>query len=264
MVKTQIPSIVKKVATSIVTIKTEDSIGTGFIVDKRGLIITNAHVVGDSKKCEVTFSDSTVVEGKVVLSYFAKDIAFVKVRTSKTLKQIGLAEKEDYSVGDTVIAYGNPYGFEKTVTKGIISAVDRQIGDEKYIQTDVAINPGNSGGPLIDSKGTVIGINTLKITDASGLGFAIPVVAIKHMLKDAKSKFNTINTSRYCNVCGAFSPKSSNYCDNCGVKLTEEPAGSKIAKGSVKCPNCGAANKKEAKYCKKCGSNITGDKNESV
>jgi len=250
--------VIEKVRKSIVTIQTEESIGTGFIADKRGIVITNAHVVGSAKRCKVTLFDKDELEGRVLLSYFSKDIAFIKIETEKSLHQARMPQERDYKIGDSVIAYGNPFGYENTVTKGIISALDREIQEVKYIQTDVAINPGNSGGPLLDMKGNVIGINTLKIADASGIGFAIPISDIMPLVRESLKKFKAVEHSRYCSNCGAYTETGEKWCSNCGSLLPESERRRK--KETNKCPACGKTNTKKNEWCAYCGHKLTENK----
>ena len=170
-------------------------LGTGIIVSKKGYILTNQHVVGEnSSKCYITVEDGKDYTGKIIWSNAHIDLAIIKVDTIfNNVAKLG--NSNSISVGNNVYAIGNPIGYEfqRTVTGGIISAVDRTVKikneDETYsymsnlIQTDATINPGNSGGPLINEEGYVIGINTIKITTAEGIGFAIPINIIKPIIE---------------------------------------------------------------------------------
>lgn len=172
----------------------ELGLGSGIIVSKKGYILTNQHVVGKSKNCYVTTDDGNTYTGKVLWSNFDIDLAVLKVDKVFNNK-VNIGNSNSVRIGQTVYAIGNPIGFEfqRTVTAGIISAVDRTVKikneDETYsymsnlIQTDATINPGNSGGPLIDNEGRIIGINTIKITSAEGIGFAIPINIIKPIIE---------------------------------------------------------------------------------
>ncbi len=172
-----------------------NKIGTGLIVSKKGYVLTNNHVCGEkNSKCYVTLENGKEYNSTVVWSDSDIDLAIIKVDTV-FLKTFELGDSDSIKVGQTVYAIGNPIGFEfqRTVTSGIISAIDRTIKieneDKTYsymselIQTDATINPGNSGGPLINSDGEVIGINTVKITSAEGIGFAVPINIIKPILE---------------------------------------------------------------------------------
>ena len=173
-------------------------LGTGLIVGEDGYILTNAHVSGEKySKCYVTLVDGKTYDGSVVWSNTDIDMAIVKIN-QKNLQVAILGDSDDIKVGETVYAIGNPIGYEfqRTVTSGIISAVNRTIKFEEdeaetymedLIQTDATINPGNSGGPLVNADGQVIGINGVKITSAEGISFAIPINSVKAVIES----FNT-------------------------------------------------------------------------
>ncbi len=157
--------------------------GSGVIIDKNGLVLTNAHVVERVDNVSVTLADGNMLEGQVLGTDAVTDLALVKIDDSTSSVFAPLGNSEDLEVGDWAIALGTPYGLEKTVTLGIVSSLHRDINSLGFsdkrldlIQTDAAINPGNSGGPLINSNGEVIGINTLvRSGPGAGLGFAIPI-----------------------------------------------------------------------------------------
>ncbi len=169
-------------------------LGTGLIVGEDGYILTNAHVSGEKySKCYVTLVNGETYDGSVVWSNTDIDMAIVKINQSN-LQVATLGDSDDIKVGETVYAIGNPIGFEfqRTVTSGIISAVNRtikfteddeEIYMEDLIQTDATINPGNSGGPLVNASGQVIGINGVKITSAEGISFAIPINSVKEVIE---------------------------------------------------------------------------------
>ncbi len=158
--------------------------GTGFVYDTQGHIITNQHVIDGSSSVSVTFADGTKVKARVVASDPSTDIAVLKVSVAASkLHPLAFADSSAVSVGDGVVAIGNPFGLDNTVTAGIVSAVDREITSpdnspiEGAIQTDAAINHGNSGGPLLDMQGKVIGITSQIESDSGGndgVGFAVP------------------------------------------------------------------------------------------
>jgi len=157
-------------------------LGSGFIIDKSGLVLTNAHVVDQADKVTVRLKDGRTFEGKVKGIDEVTDLAVVKINAGNDLPIAPLGSSSDVQVGDWAIAVGNPLGFDNTVTLGIVSTLKRssaQVGitDKRleFIQTDAAINPGNSGGPLLNGRGEVIGINTAIRADAMGIGFAIPI-----------------------------------------------------------------------------------------
>jgi len=164
-------------------------IGSGFIIDDRGHILTNHHITAGSREIEVALTDGRAFEGKLVGSDPANDLAVVKI-DAHDLPVAELGNSSELRVGQTVIAIGNPFGLVggPSVTVGVVSALDRHILAERVyenlIQTDASINPGNSGGPLLDLTGRVIGINTANIPGAQGIGFAIPINTAKAVLED--------------------------------------------------------------------------------
>ncbi len=155
------------------------SLGSGFIVDSQGYILTNYHVVRKADRISVKLNDGRVLDAKVVGTDPQTDLAVVNIRASN-LPYLRLADSGKVDVGDWVLAFGSPFGLEKTMTAGIISAKGRVIGAGPYddfLQTDAAINPGNSGGPLVNLQGEVVGINTIIASQSGGwqgVGFAIP------------------------------------------------------------------------------------------
>jgi serine protease Do len=153
--------------------------GSGFVIDGKGHILTNEHVVAGASEITVTMPSGRRLRGKVIGSDRFSDVALVRVE-GKGLPVAPLGRSQGLRPGQWAIAIGNPYGFQQTVTAGVISNVARPVntGDRSYerlIQTDAAINPGNSGGPLVDGRGQVIGVNTVILADAQGIGFAIPI-----------------------------------------------------------------------------------------
>ncbi|WP_242972926.1 serine protease HtrA [Anaeromicrobium sediminis] len=178
-------------------------VGTGVIIDSRGYILTNSHVVNDGKTEEVNvlFYDGSTKNAEVLWNDLVLDLAVVKVnKTNLPVADLGNSDKIE--VGEVAIAIGNPLGlaFERTVTAGIISGLNRSIpidelnSIEGLIQTDASINPGNSGGPLLNSKGEVIGINTAKIQSGEGLGFAVPINIAKPIVDEfiEKGEFKNV------------------------------------------------------------------------
>jgi S1-C subfamily serine protease len=162
--------------------------GSGFIWDEQGHIITNFHVIQNADQARVTLADGTQWEAKLVGVAPEKDLAVLRIDAPKDkLRPLPLGTSHDLRVGQSVFAIGNPFGFDQTLTTGIVSALGREIGAadgtpiRDVIQTDAAINPGNSGGPLLDSSGRLIGVNTAIVSpsgSSAGIGFAIPVDAV--------------------------------------------------------------------------------------
>ena len=153
-------------------------VGSGFIIDPNGRILTNAHVVNNADTVTVSFSDGRTVEGKVLGQDTVSDVAVVQI-PGNNLPAVEIANPDTVKPGQWAVAIGNPLGLQQTVTVGVISAINRSLNlstrPSSYIQTDAAINPGNSGGPLLNARGQVIGVNTAIIQGAEGIGFAIPI-----------------------------------------------------------------------------------------
>lgn len=167
-------SIVRDVVKSVVSIKTNKGEGSGFIVDSAGYVVTNYHVIEGVTSAGVFTYDGKSYPVKRVGYDPTIDIAVLKIITTDSFDALSFGDSGSISVGERVIAVGNPAGFDFSVTEGIVSSAKR-VGNNgvTYIQIDVPINPGNSGGPLIDANGEVVGINTLKINGLEGVGFAI-------------------------------------------------------------------------------------------
>ena len=170
----------------------ESGSGSGVIIDKKGYIVTNNHVVGEAEEVEVRLSDKSHFVGKVVGKDPDTDLAVVKVETDHDLPYVALGDSSGVKVGQWVIAVGNPFGLDRTVTVGVVSALGRENVNlsryEDFIQTDASINPGNSGGPLFNIKGEAIGINTAIINFAQGIGFAIPSNMVQNVVNQLISK----------------------------------------------------------------------------
>jgi serine protease Do len=168
------------------------SLGSGFIIDKDGFILTNNHVVEKSDEIKVKLADETEFEAKIIGRDPKTDLALIKIQPDNPLTPISLGDSDKLQVGDWVIAIGNPFGLGNTVTAGIVSAKYRQIGEGSYdnfIQTDAPINPGNSGGPLLNIAGEVVGINSAIFTQSGGnvgIGFAVPINMAKDLLPQLK------------------------------------------------------------------------------
>jgi len=166
------------------------SLGSGFIISPDGYILTNNHVVDKAKDIKVALADGRVLDAKLIGRSREIDIALIKVEVDN-LPSVVLGDSDAIEVGDWVVAIGNPFGLSETVTAGIVSAKGRVIGAGPYddlIQTDAAINPGNSGGPLFNTKGEVVGMNTLIIAQGQNLGFAVPITMVKGLLPSIMQK----------------------------------------------------------------------------
>lgn len=167
--------------------KPAQSLGTGFIIREDGMIVTNNHVVDKAATIKVQIDEKTKeeYEAKIIGTDAKTDIALIKITPKKKLTVAKLGSSQDLQVGEWVAAFGNPYGHSHTMTKGIVSAIGREIDELNlfpFIQTDASINPGNSGGPLVNLQGQVIGVNTAIDARAQGIGFAIPIDNVKTIL----------------------------------------------------------------------------------
>ena len=172
-------SVIEDAIKSVVTIRTDISQGTGFIINNEGYLVTNAHVLVGGKKVEAITYEQNRLSAELIGYDGELDIALLKV--SGNYKSLTLTNSDDVQIGEKVIAIGNPLGLQFSVSEGIVSAVKRPgLTDiNSYIQTDAALNPGNSGGPLINKQGEVIGINNFKVGGGESLGFALESNKIK-------------------------------------------------------------------------------------
>jgi serine protease Do len=209
--RTPVVTVVEKIAPAVVNISAEStvreadpffgmfglgterqaqSLGSGFIVDRNGIVVTNAHVIEGASRITVTLLDGREIEADLLGSDRDADLAVLKVKATG-LPAIPLGRSSDLMIGETVIAIGNPFGLSNTVTTGVLSAVGRTVPSERgerlftdFLQTDASINPGNSGGPLVNIQGDVIGINSAIISGATGIGFAIPADRARRVVDD--------------------------------------------------------------------------------
>lgn len=218
---------------------TSSGSGSGSIIDRRGYIVTNVHVIENATTINISLADGSTYPGKVIGKDVESDIAVIKFDPPDgvELKTIAFGSTENLKVGQKVIAIGNPFGFERTMTTGIISGLGRPIQESKnviirnMIQTDAAINPGNSGGPLLDSQGRMIGINTMIYSNSgssAGIGFAVPISTAKRVVTDLL-KFGKVNRGiiKFSQV--QNSARIANYA---GYKISTGLIVSQVAKGS--------------------------------
>ena len=221
--------------------------GSGFVLDKSGHILTNAHVIEGASRVSVQFEDNKTVEAKVVGKDTSTDIALLKVdKKGLDLKPLELGNSKTVQVGDPTIAIGNPFGFDRTLTTGVVSALQRKISApngysiSNVIQTDAAINPGNSGGPLLDATGRVIGINSQIATGGSGggnvgIGFAVPVNTAKQIVPQLKDSGSVKRA--YLGITGQTIDRTLdrlNLSTTSGVLVQTVQAGSPAAKAGLR------------------------------
>jgi Do/DeqQ family serine protease len=170
----------------------QNSLGSGVIIDKSGLILTNNHVIKDADEITVKFANKLELKGKVVGTDAKTDLAVLRVSAKEEFPVAVLGNSETLRVGEWAVAIGNPFGLDHTLTVGVISATGRsEVGIaayENFIQTDASINPGNSGGPLLNVRGEVVGINTAIVASGQGIGFAIPINMARKVMEDLVKK----------------------------------------------------------------------------
>jgi len=226
---------------------TSSGSGSGSIIDKQGYVVTNVHVIENASVINISLADGSSYEGKVIGQDKESDIAVLKFDPPKglELKTIAFGDSDHLKVGQKVIAIGNPFALERTMTTGIISGLGRPIQEStnviirNMIQTDAAINPGNSGGPLLDSQGRMIGINTMIMSNSgssSGIGFAVPVSTarrvVNELIKNGKVTRGVLkvslvqNSSRIANYAG--------YKINTGMIISTVTRGSLAEKAGLK------------------------------
>jgi putative serine protease PepD len=189
-------TLYQQVAGAVVGVQTNRGEGSGFIADDQGHVITNNHVVAGASRVTIERPDGSRVAARVVATDPANDLAVLRAEIPAGGPAVArLGNSDTVTPGEPVVAIGSPFGFEQTVTAGIVSAVDREFGGSRtrsairgLIQTDTAINPGNSGGPLFNAAGEVIGVNTLGVSQSGGsvgVNFAVPINAAKRLLAQA-------------------------------------------------------------------------------
>ncbi len=235
-------------ADSVVSIKARmaagTATGTGFLVDGRDTIVTNAHVVGSATQVQVQFGDKgKIIEGSVLGRDVSTDLAVVHIDPAgHTANPLPLADSSGVRVGDSVVAIGNPFGLDRTATAGIVSATDRHISApngfsiDNVIQTDAPINPGNSGGPLLDTRGRVIGINSQIATAGGaggnvGIGFAVPVNTVRRVVpqleqgKTIRRAFLGVTTTQGNQGAKVVEVTPSGPADTAGIRAGDEIVG---------------------------------------
>jgi serine protease Do len=206
-------------------------VGSGFVMNREGYILTNNHVVEDTDQIKVKFAGGKEMEAKVVGKDPKTDLALLKVEGASDLHPLTLGNSDELKVGNWVVAVGSPFGLEQTVTAGIVSAKGRTLGAgpyDNFIQTDASINPGNSGGPLMNLKGEVVGINTAIIADGQGIGFAIPINMAKEIAPQLREKGHV--TRGWLGV--SIQEMTSELAKSMGLKEKKGALVAEVVKGS--------------------------------
>ena len=229
--------------------------GTGIILDNRGIIVTNSHVVEDCRTVGIRTNNEKAYLGRVVLADKTVDYAFIICSEAKRDASPVLSQRNDIKEGETVIAIGHPFGYDFTITKGIISSVKREINDVCFMQTDAAINPGNSGGPLLDTSGEILGINTIYIKDAENLAFAVPIRYVIEAYNNLPQEELWIEGA-YCCACGKMNEKEAKYCKHCGDDIQPERFSNLVYEDTGICTSCDYLNPQDVQYCVKCGTKL--------
>ena len=212
--------IIDEYQKTVVQIATPYSTGTGFYLPSYQLIVTNEHVVRDNKEVVVVGSDIRKQMATVVYLDVEADLAFLKIEVEVDAPNINIYQGEELSVGNEVIAIGHPFGMQFSVTKGIVSSLDYQLSNINYIQHDAALNPGNSGGPLINTMGSIIGVNTFVLKNGSNIGFSLPYKLLQKSLDDylsCEANYAVRCTSCHKLVIGELVVQ---HCTHCGSAVT--------------------------------------------
>lgn len=186
-----ISAAIERIDPAVVTVQAGSQGGAGFVVNRDGHIVTNAHLVGRAKEADVKFADGRIETAKVAADDDTRDLALLQVE-GPLEAAVELGPAADVKRGAEVAALGAPLGLEGSVTKGIVSAQARNIGGQRYLQIDAALNPGNSGGPVINEAGAVIGVSTVRARRAENVGFAIPSETLVAFLEEHGVEYDVI------------------------------------------------------------------------
>jgi len=217
----------------------QQSLGSGFIIDTQGYIVTNNHVVENAEQIKVKLSNGNEFDATVVGRDPKTDLALIKITPTEDLVPLEMGDSDALEVGSWVVAIGSPFGLEQTVTAGIVSAKGRVIGAGPYddfIQTDASINPGNSGGPLLNTRGEVVGINTAIIASGQGIGFAIPVNMARGIVDQLKQSGEVTRGWLGVGIQDLSAELAAYYNkdDSKGVLVTEVHKGDPADKGGIR------------------------------
>lgn len=247
--------IYEKATRAIVGVQHDGGFGSGFIINANGLIVTNRHVIENHKNLHVKLHDGSVHNANVLIYYRDIDMAFLRIQ-KVTRDFMKIDKNPKVKAGSEVFAIGHPHGYEWVFTKGIISKMDEQVNGNRFIMTDAAIEPGNSGGPLMNKYGDVVGMNTMGITKASNMNFAIPVELINNKFILIAKRTTYLEDNYFCDVCYNTSHNRS-YCDHCGVRLNAQKKLYSDDSCTVQCSKCNGTFDNNISVCPNCSTLIS-------
>ncbi len=214
--------------------------GTGIIVDAAGLVLTNAHVIDGASTIFIKFDNQTILNAEVVSKNIKEDLALLHIKSDQSFQPLPFGDSSKVAQADEVYAVGNPYGFQMSVTKGIVSATKREIKQgnqvilQEAIQTDAALNPGNSGGPLLNTEGELIGIVTGGHRYAEGMGFAIPSNRIQSLLEELKTNRKVYETQAQFFERFGFRVEETKTAEGDWLVISEIRPGSAVDKAGLR------------------------------
>ncbi len=260
-------ALFEEVRQTVVGVSVGQSCGSGFFLTDDGLIVTNRHVIGINGDVTIQLNSGEKHSGKVLQSFPKEDLAFVKVDL-KSPDVAPIASADSVKVGQSVFAIGYPRGLSNTFTAGIISAINRELENKTFVQTDAPINPGNSGGPLFNEFGQAVGVNTMIMTASPGLGFAIPVDKIQQYFQPLRQNLDSIVKQTYCGICGLTSD-GDKHCGHCGASYPKPaapvaetattaptPQAATDDAGPTNCTACKKSVEGAGSYCPHCGTRL--------
>lgn len=212
--------VIEQFRSIVVQIATPYSTGTGFLLGREGIVVTNEHVVRDNREVVIESDLLPRQLARVLFTDIRLDIAFIEAPKPDALPEIHLGAGDNLKEGDPVIAVGHPFGLRYTATQGIVSSTKNEQNDIVYIQHDAALNPGNSGGPLVDAAGNVVGINTFVIRDGNSIGFSLPASYLQQAIRAFQEGGGKVGTR--CAACSNMVFEHTidrQYCPYCGAKV---------------------------------------------
>ena len=266
-------TVIERLRAACVAVRLPGGQGSGFLIDPRGFVITNQHVVGSAPVAVLDLADKTRCVARVLRSSRKLDLALLLISAElPPLPTLPLAVREP-EYGERVLAFGNPMSLEGTLTQGIVSHPGREMDGVTMIQTDASVNPGNSGGPLVSSEGFVLGVNSWGLRDATNLNFAIGARHVRDWLPVLEVHLPRLRGARYCNICGFANLEPGPHCLRCGaatrelkippevekMQLAPPSAGREaVERRQVSCSVCRQPCLSDARFCRRCGATLEG------